>query len=91
MVASVASGRAIGVEAWVFFRGVVSGWKLTFHRIDLVRATVVLSGTAVIESDPVYRVGDKRPCCPSGGLKHFRFEWQRGKMVTVRVWHTQRP
>jgi hypothetical protein len=91
MVASVASGRPIGVEAWVFFRGVVSGWKLAFHRIDLVKASVALSGTAVLETDPVYRVGDKRPCCPTGGMKHLRFEWQRGKMITVRVWHTQGP
>jgi hypothetical protein len=89
MVASFASGRAIGVEAWVFFRAAGSGWKLSFRRLDLVRASVKLSGTAVIESDPVYRTSDKRPCCPTGGMQHYRFAWQRGKMVSVRVWHTQ--
>lgn len=91
MVATVASGRPIGIEAWVFFHAMGNGWKLSFRRIDLVRASVKLSGTAVLESDPVYRDTDERPCCPTGGTRHYRFGWQRGKMVTIRVWHTQGP
>lgn len=87
MLASVYSG-ATGVEAWVFFRAVVSGWRLSYRRLGLLRAQVKVVGTAVIEVDPVYRVGDKRPCCPTGGLKHYRVQWQRGRMVKVRVWHT---
>src|SRR6266542_2348759 len=79
MVASVYSGGQVGVEAWVFFRAAVRGWRLSFDRTDLVRAQIRVSGAAVIESDPVYKVGDKRPCCPTGGQKHYRFEWQRGK------------
>ncbi|MBA3717562.1 MAG: hypothetical protein H0W87_04960 [Actinobacteria bacterium] len=90
MVASVYSGTAIGVEAWVFFRSVADGWKLSFRRIGLVRARIQLTGVAVIETDPVYRPTDKRPCCPTGGMKHFRFEWQDGKMAKVRVWQTGR-
>jgi hypothetical protein len=89
MVATVYSGGQAGVEAWVFFRAVVGGWRLSFDRTGLVRATVRISRTAVIETDPVYRVGDKRPCCPSGGQKHYRFQWQRAKMVKIRVWHTR--
>lgn len=89
MVASVYSGGAAGVEAWVFFRAVTSGWKLSFHRTGLVRAAIRVSTTSVFESDPVYRVGDKRPCCPTGGRKHYRFQWQRGKMVKVRAWRTR--
>jgi len=89
MVASVYSGGAAGVEAWVFFRAATRGWKLSFDRVGLVRAAIRVSTASVVESDPVYRVGDKRPCCPSGGLKHYRFQWQRGKMIKVRVWHTR--
>jgi hypothetical protein len=88
MVASVYAGGQARTEAWVFFRAVIGGWHLSFDRTGLVRATIRVSGAAVIESDPVYRVGDKRPCCPTGGLKHYRFQWQRGKMVKVRVWRT---
>jgi len=89
MIASVYSGGATGVEAWVFFRAALKGWRLSFSRTRLVLAQVRVSGSAVIETDPVYRVGDKRPCCPTGGQKHLRFQWQRGAMVKVRVWHTR--
>jgi hypothetical protein len=87
MTASI-SARAIGTEAWVFFRATTSGWQLAFRRIGLVRAQVKVVTAAVVEMDPVFRAGDKRPCCPSGGQKHYRFQWQRGKMVKVRAWHT---
>ena len=88
MVASVYSGEEAGVEAWVFFRAVARGWRLSFDRTGLVRATIRVSGLGVIEIDPVYRAGDKRPCCPTGGEKNYRFQWQRGQMVTIRVWRT---
>jgi hypothetical protein len=89
MVASVRAGGAAGVEAWVFFRSVARGWKLSFRRIDLIRAKIKIAGEAIVESDPVYRRGDKRPCCPTGGSKHYRFEWQGGRMLTARVWRTR--
>jgi hypothetical protein len=88
MVASVYSGAAVGVEAWVFFRAVPSGWRLAFSRSGLVRAKIRVAAVSVLESDPVYRGGDRKPCCPTGGLKHYRFQWQRGKMAKTRVWHT---
>jgi len=89
MVVSVFS-KAVGVEAWVFFRAPASGWKLAFWRTGLMRAKVGVSGNAVNETDPVYRPGDMKPCCPTGGQKHYRFKWLRGKMVQVRAWHTGR-
>ena len=88
MIASVYSGPAIGVEAWVFFRALRTGWSLAFSRVGLTRAKVQVKLASVVEIDPVYRTGDKRPCCPTGGLKHYRFQWQRGKMAKIRVWHT---
>jgi hypothetical protein len=87
MVASVYSG-AVRVEAWVFFHAAAKGWRLAFRRTGLLRAHIRVSASAVIETDPIYKVGDKRPCCPTGGQKHIRFAWQRGKMVKVRAWHT---
>lgn len=89
MVASVFA-KSVGVEAWVFFRAASKGWRLSFRRTGLVRAQVRVSGTGVIETDPIFRPGDTRPCCPTGGLKHYRFEWQRGKMVKIRAWQTGR-
>src|SRR3954464_860508 len=68
MVASVFS-RPRGVEAWVFFRAVPGGWRLSFRRTGLVAAEVDVEGKAVAETDPVFRPGDARPCCPSGGQK----------------------
>jgi hypothetical protein len=82
------SGGATGMEAWVFFRASTSGWRLAFRRTGLVRAQVKVQPTAVVETDPVFRPGDKRPCCPTGGEQHYRFQWQRGKMVKVRSWHS---
>jgi hypothetical protein len=87
MTASI-SARTVGVEAWVFFRASATGWQLAFARTGLVRAQVKVVSVAVVESDPVFRAGDKRPCCPTGGEKHYRFQWQRGKMVKVRSWRT---
>src|SRR5262245_48342502 len=79
MVASVYS-TDVGVEAWVLFRATTKGWKLAFRRTGLVRAEIAVSGEVITESRPVYRGGDKRPCCPTGGLNHIRFEWRKGKM-----------
>src|SRR5262245_27311899 len=89
MLASVFDAD-VGVEAWVFFRASVKGWRLAFERTGLVRAKIQISRGAVIESDPVFKAGDKRPCCPTGGQKHYQFKWKRGKMVKVRAWHTGR-
>jgi hypothetical protein len=88
MLASVFGGD-IGVEAWVFFRASPKGWRLAFERTGLVRAKIQVAGGGVIETDPVFRAGDQRPCCPTGGQKHYRFKWKRGKMAKVRVWHTR--
>ncbi len=90
MVASVFS-KPRGVEAWVFFRAASSGWRLSFRRTGLVAAQVEVARKGVEETDPVFRPGDARPCCPSGGQKHYRFEWLRGKMAKVRAWHTRAP
>ena len=90
MVASVFS-RPNGVEAWIFFRAAPGSWKLSFRRTGLVAARVGVAGKGVTEADPVFRQGDERPCCPSGGQKHYRFEWLRGKMAKVRSWHTGAP
>jgi hypothetical protein len=90
MVASVFS-RPRGVEAWVFFRATPSGWSLSFRRTGLLAAHVGVKGKRVVETDPVFRPGDARPCCPSGGQKHYRFQWLRGKMAKVRAWHTDAP
>ena len=87
MTTSISAG-ATGIEAWVFFRATTSGWRLAFRRTGLVRARVKVLPTAVVEIDPIFRPGDKRPCCPTGGQNHYRFQWQRGKMVQVRSWHT---
>jgi hypothetical protein len=90
MVASVFSPPR-GVEAWVFFRASPRGWKLSFRRTGLLAAHVGVEGKRVAETDPVFRPGDARPCCPSGGQKHYRFKWLRGKMAQVRAWHTDAP
>jgi hypothetical protein len=87
MVASIYSSP-MGIEAWVFFRAVAKGWRLAFRRTGLMRAHVRVSGRAVIETDPIYKTGDERPCCPTGGWKHLRFKWLRGKMVKVASWQT---
>jgi len=89
MVASVYA-RAVGVEAWVFIRAVRKGWRLDYRRTGLMRAKVSVSSNGVTETDPVYRPGDTKPCCPTGGQKHYRFKWRGGKMVQVRAWHTGR-
>jgi len=89
MVASVYSTE-VGVEAWVLFRSATKGWKLAFRRTGLIRAEIQASGEAITETRPVYREGDKRPCCPTGGLNHTRFEWRKGKMSKIRAWHTGR-
>ena len=87
MVASVYA-PGVGVEAWVFIRALKKAWKLDYRRTGLMRAKVTVSGTAVTETEPVYRPGDSKPCCPSGGQKHHRFKWRSGKMVQVRAWQT---
>jgi hypothetical protein len=87
MLASVYAA-SVGVEAWVFSRGRPKDWDLAFARTALVRAQVKVTTTAIVESDPVFRPGDNRPCCPTGGQKHYRFQWQHGKMVKVRAWQT---
>jgi hypothetical protein len=89
MVASVFS-KARGIEAWVFFRAMPSEWRLSFRRIDLLAARIGVVRNGVNEVDPVFRQGDQRPCCPSGGQKHYRFVWLRGKMVKIRAWHSER-
>ena len=86
MVASIYSSP-MGIEAWVFFRA-TKGWRLSFRRTGLVRAHIKVSTSAVIETEPIYKPGDKRPCCPTGGERHLRFKWLRGKMVKVAAWHT---
>ena len=88
MVVSVYAG-ALGMEAWVFFRAAPRGWRLAFRRTGLVRAHIRVSGGGVTETDPIFKPADKRPCCPSGGRRHVRFEWQRGEMVKVRTWRTR--
>ena len=89
MVVSVYA-PAVGIEAWVFFRAAADAWKLSFRRTGLLRASVRIENRSVLESDPVYKAGDKRPCCPTGGHDYHRFKWRRGKMISVRTWHTRR-
>jgi hypothetical protein len=87
MVASIYSSP-MGIEAWVFFRAATKGWRLSFRRTGLVRAHIRVSTSAVIETEPIYKAGDKRPCCPTGGQRHLRFKWRHGKMLKVAAWHT---
>jgi hypothetical protein len=89
MVVSVYA-PAVGIEAWVFFRAAADTWKLSFRRTGLVRASIRTENKSVLESEPVYRAGDKRPCCPTGGRNYYRFKWRHAEMVTVRSWHTRR-
>lgn len=88
MVATVYA-PAVGIEAWVFFRAATDTWKLSFRRTGLLRANVQTENNSVLESEPIYKAGDKRPCCPTGGRRYYRFKWRRGEMVTVRTWHTR--
>ena len=87
MIVSVFAGSA-GIEAWVFFRAAGKGWRLSFRRTGLVRAHIRVAERGVTETRPIFRPGDKRPCCPTGGRRHMRFEW-RGEMVKVRTWRTR--
>ena len=88
MTVLVASGGAARVTAWVVFRARKTSWQLVLRRLNLYRASVSWVNGDLVETVAVLRKTDQI-CCPTGGHNHTRLDWQRGRFVTLRFWHTR--
>lgn len=64
MVLRVGQGKPSEVSPWAIFSDDGGEWRLALAR-DQVSATLELDDRGVVETQPVYRAGD-RACCPSG-------------------------
>ncbi len=64
MVVRVGQGKPAAISPWGIFRSVDGEWALALAR-DLVTAELQVTGSEVIEAQPVF-AEDANACCPSG-------------------------
>jgi hypothetical protein len=88
LAVSLASGGTAGDVDWVAFVRAGSTWRVLKagggYRLGLFAKNNDLE---VVQ--PLYRRSDAN-CCPTGGFDRSLYTVQRGKLVSLRQWHTLR-
>jgi len=81
MVATIAAGTCWSPQGWALFSFDGASWKLVhFQGAFLLGPLVVVGGTDLRETTPVFRSGDPR-CVPSGGSHARVWHWDGSRMV----------
>jgi hypothetical protein len=79
MALTIRAPTCWGIQRWVVFRFDGSDWRLVLDRRAFVFPLVVV-GTTIRETEPVFRQGDPR-CLPSGGRRARTWRWNGTRLV----------
>jgi hypothetical protein len=80
MVATIGAATCWSPQSWAVFSFDGSSWKLVHFQPAFLLSLVVVNGTDLRETTPIFRTGDPR-CVPSGGSHARVWHWDGSRLV----------
>jgi hypothetical protein len=80
MVATIGAATCWSPQSWAVFSFDGSSWKLVHFQPAFLLSLVVVNGTDLRETTPIFRSGDPR-CLPSGGSHARVWHWDGSRLA----------